>query len=288
MNERIEKIFDITGKSAVITGGCGMLGLVFVSALLDAGAYVAVFDKKIMNVRELRNELKRLYGHNDRVLRRVELYSCDISDEKSVSVAFRSFKEKFKLLNILINNASLVKQVGKNLSDDIDKPFEKMHPVDWEQYFKVDLTGAILMVQNALPLLKKARGGVVVNISSIYGILSPDQRLYEVLTKNLTGNKKIKIEKPIGYSVSKSGILNLTRYLATMFSKYKIRVNTLTPGGIFCNNPKEFVKAYAEKTPINRMADKEELRGPILFLVSDASSYMTGGNLVVDGGWSAW
>jgi NAD(P)-dependent dehydrogenase (short-subunit alcohol dehydrogenase family) len=160
-----------------------------------------------------------------------------------------------------------------------------MNPNDWESFFSVDLTGALLMIQKCIPFFQKNGGGSIINISSTYGILSPDQRLYESLTSK---NSKNPIEKPIGYSISKSGILNMTRFLATKFAQDKIRVNTLTLGGVYANNPKTFVNSYSKKTPLGRMADKNEYASPMIFLATDASSYMTGANLVIDGGWSVW
>ena len=191
----------------------------------------------------------------------------------------------------MINNASLVKQVGDdNLLDDY-KPFLKMKSQDWEEYFSVDLTGTLLVTQKTIPYMQKNGGGTIINISSTYGLLSPDQRLYKYFNKKLSTKEKkqgIKIEKPIGYSISKSGTLNLTRFLATKFAENNIRVNTMTLGGVYDNNPTEFVKSYAERTPLGRMANKTEYAGPLLFLASDMSSYMTGSNLIVDGGWTAW
>ena len=190
-----------------------------------------------------------------------------------------------------MNNASLVKQVGKDNLVDSYKTFLEMKPNDWEEFFSVDLTGTLLMSQKVIPHMQKNGGGSIINISSTYGILSPDQRLYKHFNDNLSAKEKkmgVKIEKPIGYSISKSGILNLTRFLATKFAKDSIRVNTLTLGGVRDNNPPKFVKAYSERTPLGRMADKKEYSGPLLFLASEMSSYMTGSNLIVDGGWSAW
>ena len=148
-----------------------------------------------------------------------------------------------------------------------------------------------VFIQDVIPFFQKNGGGSIVNISSTYGILSPDQSLYQIFNKKSPSKKKkldVTIEKPIGYSVSKSGVLNLTRFLATRFAVNNIRVNTLTLGGVYDNNPDEFVKLYSKKTPMGRMANKNEYVGPLLFLVSDMSSYMTGSNLIVDGGWSAW
>ena len=160
-----------------------------------------------------------------------------------------------------------------------------MKQKDWEGFFSVDLTGTLLVTQKCIPFLRKNGGGSIIHISSTYGILSPDQRIYESLSPK---NSKQKIEKPIGYSISKSGVLNMTRFLATKFAEDKIRVNTLTLGGGYENNPKTFVKSYSNKTPLRRMADKNEYAGPIIFLATAASSYMTGSNLVVEGGWSTW
>ena len=195
-------------------------------------------------------------------------------------------------LKILINNASLVKQV-KNSSDLVSayKPFLKMKPNDWEEYLSVDITGSLLTIQQVIPYMKKNNGGAIVNISSTYGILSPDQRLYAYFNKKLSKKEKklgTTIEKPIGYSISKSGVLNMTRFLATKFADDNIRVNTLTLGGVYADNPSPFVKEYSKRTQLGSMADKREYAGPLLFLVSDMSSYMTGSNLIVDGGWSAW
>ena len=214
-----------------------------------------------------------------------------ITNPKKVAEVFKKLDKSLHNLKILINNASLVKQVGNDNLLDAYKPFLKMKPQDWEEYFSVDLTGTLLVTQKTIPYMQKNGGGTIINISSTYGLLSPDQRLYKYFNKKLSTKEKklgIKIEKPIGYSISKSGTLNLTRFLATKFAENNIRVNTMTLGGVYDNNPTEFVKSYAERTPLGRMANKTEYAGPLLFLASDMSSYMTGSNLIVDGGWTAW
>lgn len=275
---------DLSQQTAIITGGAGLLGKVYVSALLECGAKVIVIDKKI-NKKKILAELK-----NEKI-QNLTLVECDITKESEVKKTFFSLRKKLNDLKILINNASLVSQVGQDELESTYKPFLKMKKTDWEQYFDVDLSGSMLVSQNVIPFLQKNGGGSIVNISSTYGILSPDQSLYQIFNKKSNSKKKksdISIEKPIGYSVSKSGVLNLTRFLATRFALDKIRVNTLTLGGVYDNNPDEFVKLYSKKTPMGRMANKNEYVGPLLFLVSDMSSYMTGSNLIVDGGWSAW
>lgn len=285
-----KEFFDLSKSTAIITGGAGLLGRVYTSSLLNAGAKVFVIDKKII-IKKTVSLLRKENKLNPQQLKNLNFIQCDITNPQEVENTFNKLDKKLKNLKILINNASLVKQVGKDDLTSTYVPFLKMKKEDWEEYFSVDLTGNLLITQKSIPYMKKNGGGSIVNISSTYGILSPDQRLYEYFNNKLPINLKkagLRIEKPIGYSISKSGVLNLTRFLATKFAPDNIRVNTLTLGGVYDGNPPEFVKAYSEKTPLKRMANKKEYAGPILFLVSDMSSYMTGANLIVDGGWSAW
>jgi len=281
--------FGLKNKTAIISGGAGYIGKVYVSTLLKNGANVIIVDK-IFDKKSVLNELKKEFKVEQNLLKKIKFFECDITKKQEVNNIFKKLKQE-KKLKILINNASLVKQVGKDDLSDSYKPFLSMEPDEWEEYFSVDLTGTLLLCQKCIPLMKKNGGGSIINISSTYGILSPDQRLYDYFNKKLTLKEKkkgIKIEKPVGYSISKSGILNLTRFLATKFAKDGIRVNTLTLGGVYNKNPTEFVKEYSKRTPLGRMADRNEYAGPLLFLASDMSSYMTGSNLIVDGGWSSW
>jgi len=286
----VTNFLNLTKQTAIITGGAGLLGQVYTASLLETGAKVIVIDKKI----EIKNFfllLKKEFKIDENKLKNLKLVKCDITKPKVVQNTFTKLERQLSNLKILINNASLVKQVGKDDLTSTYMPFLKMQKKDWEEYFSVDLTGTLLVTQQAIPYMKKNGGGSIVNISSTYGILSPDQRLYKYFNNKLPSHLKkrgIQIEKPIGYSISKSGILNLTRFLATKFAQDHIRVNTLTLGGVYDNNPPKFVKAYSERTPMGRMANKKEYVGPLLFLVSGMSSYMTGANLIVDGGWSAW
>ena len=289
MNSNI--ITNLSNQTAIITGGAGLIGGVYVSALLQSGANVIIFDKKFNKTKFL-EQLKKENKGITMNLDNLDFFECDITNPKQVKQIFKKIKPRLSNLKILINNASLVKQV-KNTTDLISayKPFQKMTPNDWEEYLSVDITGSLLVIQQVIPFMKENHGGSIVNISSTYGILSPDQRLYEIFNKKLSKKEKdqgIKIEKPIGYSISKSGILNMTRFLATKFADDNIRVNTLTLGGVYANNPSGFVKEYSKRTHLGNMAEKSQYAGPLLFLVSDMSSYMTGSNLIVDGGWSAW
>ncbi len=286
----MENYLDLSNKTAIITGGSGILGRTYCGALLKSGTKVIILDKKI-NEKKLKNQLKDEMSLEDDFLKNLQMLVCDITNPKKVEQVFKKIKPSLKELEILVNNASLVKQVGNENLEDAYKPFLKMIPKDWEEYFSVDLTGTLLITQKAIPFMIKHGKGSIINISSTYGVLSPDQRLYDYFNKSLTIKQKkigVKIEKPIGYSISKSGILNLTRFLATKFAENGIRVNTLTLGGVYQNNPKQFVNAYSKRTPLGRMAKKNEYIGPLLFLASDMSSYMTGSNLIVDGGWTAW
>tara|TARA_Y100000590_G_scaffold427410_1_gene537539 strand:- start:1024 stop:1893 length:870 start_codon:yes stop_codon:yes gene_type:complete len=282
---------DLSDTTSIITGGAGMLGRQYTAALLQCGSQVIILDNKSSKTNVI-NNLKKESKLDENLLSNLTLIKCDITNHNQVKKTFTSLRSSLKNLKILVNNASLVKQVKKN-SDLINvyKPFLKMLPKDWEEYFSIDLTGTLLVTQQSIPYMQKNGGGSIINISSTYGILSPDQSLYEHFNKKLTTKQKkmgIVIEKPIGYSISKSGILNLTRFIATKFTQDNIRVNTLTLGGVYDENPSQFVKAYSKKTPLNRMARKQEYIGPLLFLASNMSSYMTGSNLIVDGGWSAW
>jgi len=283
-------MIDLSHNTAIVTGGAGLIGRTYTASLLEAGAQVIIIDKKI-DSKNILKLIKKESKLEQKKINKLKLIECDITDSIQVQNTFQKLNSSLKNLKILVNNASLIKQVGKEDLADSYKSFLQMKPQDWEEFFSVDLTGTLLVSQKAIPYMQKNGGGSIINISSTYGILSPDQRLYKYFNDKLSSKMRksgVKIEKPIGYSISKSGTLNLTRFLATKFAEDNIRVNTLTLGGVYDNNPPEFVKAYSERTPLRRMANKKEYAGPLLFLATDMSSYMTGSNLIVDGGWSAW
>jgi NAD(P)-dependent dehydrogenase (short-subunit alcohol dehydrogenase family) len=283
----INNLFSLKGKVVLITGASGVLGTVYVSTLLNAGARVIAVDKIKSN--SLIDSLKNDYFHSDSELVNLHCFSLDITKENDVKVFFnqtlRNEKWFINGVDVLINNASLVKQVGNSDLSEAYAIFEKQGVKDWDPYLQVDLIGALLMVSSVIPPMKERGSGVIINISSTYGNVAPDQRLYDSL---ITPENNERLEKPIGYSISKGAVLNMTRHLATLYASDGIRVNTLTPGGVYANNPELFVSEYSKRTPLGRMSDRTEYAGPILFLSSDASSYVTGSNLVVDGGWTAW
>jgi NAD(P)-dependent dehydrogenase (short-subunit alcohol dehydrogenase family) len=264
-----ERLFSLSTKIAVVTGASGQLGGEYVHTLLGAGASVAAFDINLDNPKSRLKEIK------SKKLLPVEV---DIINRKSLERGLEIVLSQFGNPNILINNAAI--DAPSNTDKQETGPFETYPESSWEAMMNVNLKGMFLCCQVIGGHMANTGVGSIINISSIYGILSPDQRIY--------GYKEKPFFKPISYSVSKAGVLNLTRYLATYWAKHNVRVNTLTLGGVFNNQDKTFLKNYSAKVPLGRMANQDEYNGAILFLASDASSYMTGANLVLDGGYSCW
>jgi 2-deoxy-D-gluconate 3-dehydrogenase len=189
--------------------------------------------------------------------------------------------EKFGTIDILVNSAALDPKFDKSGIGKHNSAFEEYPLAAWEAAVRVNLTGAFLCSQVAAKAMLKQGGGVIINICSTYGLGGPDQRIY-------VRKDQATQYKPVDYTVTKAGILGLTKYLATYYGDKNIRVNALSPGGVFNQHDEEFVKAYSSRTVLGRMARPDEMNGALLFLASDASSYMTGANLIVDGGWTAW
>jgi 2-deoxy-D-gluconate 3-dehydrogenase len=195
--------------------------------------------------------------------------------------------QRFGRLDILVNNAALTVRGGSERlrPEDYFAPFERYPRAVWDLAISVNLTGMVLCAQAAGRQMLSQGGGVVVNIASTYGVVAPDQRLYEGVTSPYA---EAGFNTPVSYAVTKTAVLGLTRYLATYWGRHNIRVNALTPHGVYDNHDETFVRNFVYRSPLGRMARNDEYRGALLFLVSDASSYMTGANLIVDGGWSAW
>jgi 2-deoxy-D-gluconate 3-dehydrogenase len=267
-------MFKLESSVAVVTGAAGLLGSEFSRTLAEAGATVVLADLDENGVR-LCAEGLRSEGFQ------ATHATIDVRDPGSVKALIEISLHNHHRLDILVNSAALDPKFDPGHHERTSNAFED-YPVEaWNQALDVNLTGMFLVSQAAVRPMLAQGGGVIINICSTYGLVGPDQRLYE-----RDGHPPQ--FKPVYYSVTKAGVLGFTRYLATYYAGKNIRVNALTPGGVFNDHDDEFVKKYAARTVLGRMARKDELNGALLFLASDASSYMTGANLVVDGGWTAW
>ncbi len=271
----LPELFDLTGRSAVVTGGAGLLGKQFCRILADAGAAVSVVDIDAKKAHETAEEINHRGG-------RAIAVHTDITDPDSVTGMAASTLDAFSRLDILVNSAALDPKFDPDsITTQGQNAFESFPLEGWQQALDVNLTGMFLCSQAVVqPMLDQGRG-VIVNLCTIYGLVGPDQRLYQQ-------EGQPPKYKPVTYSVTKAGVLGMTRYLAAYYGERNIRVNALTPGGVFNQHDDAFVKAYSSRTVLGRMAEQDEMNGALLFLASDASSYMTGANLVVDGGWTAW
>ena len=259
-----DPLFDLEGRVAVVTGGMGQLGQVYLAGLVARGVRVASFDVAAGAVPE-----------------GVRAYEVDVTDRASIGRAVDDVVSEWGVPHVLVNNAGLdsppdapAEEVG---------PFEDYPEAAFDAVMDVNVKGTVLSCQVVGGAMAREGRGSIVNISSVYGLLSPPQDLYEF--RRTEGETFF---KPVAYSVSKSAVLNLTRYLATYWATQGVRVNTLTLAGVWNDQQQEFLDAFAARSPIGRMLDAEEALGALVFLASDASSYVTGSNVVVDGGWSAW
>ncbi len=273
----IQDKFDLKGRAAVVTGGAGLLGTEFCRTLAEAGACVAVADVDGEAARKVSATLEKA-GHE------VKPFSVDVTDPRSIAAMVSGVLAGFGRLDILVNSAALDPKFDAAAVKRGITPgsFEDYPLTDWNAALNVNLTGLFLMTQACVkPMLDHGTQGSIINICSTYGLNGPDQRIYVKEGKRVA-------YKPVYYTVTKAGVLGFTRYLAAYYAGTRIRVNALTPGGVFNDHEDYFVNNYAAKTILGRMAQRDEMNGALLFLASDASSYMTGGNLIVDGGWTAW
>lgn len=246
--------FRLDGKVIIVTGAAGLLGTQYCRAIEEAGGISVAADKKATGEPHV-----------------------DVTDKASVQAFVRRTLKHFGRIDGLVNNAGIDPKFEGSPARKHTHSFED-YPLElWNQSLDVNITGMFLMAQTVAPVMLRQGKGSIVNIASTYALVGPDQRLYP------KGSYK-----PVAYSVTKSAVLGLTRYLAAYWAGKGIRVNTLTPGGVFHGHDKEFVKRYSSRTPLGRMAKPDEYNAAIVFLLSDASSYMTGSNLVIDGGWTAW
>jgi 2-deoxy-D-gluconate 3-dehydrogenase len=266
--------FNLNGQAAVVTGGAGLLGKQFCRTLAEAGACVLVADLLEDNARKVANELKQA-GYQ------AEGVGVDVTSSESTRRMAEASVQAFGRLDILVCSAAMDPKFEPQNAGQHRNTFEDYPVESWREALDVNLTGMFLSAQAAVKPMLAQDHGVIINICSTYGLVGPDQRIYEKPGQDQQF-------KPVFYSVTKAGVLGLTRYLATYYAGKNIRANALTPGGVYNNHDEIFNQNYSYRTVMGRMAKKDEMNGAMLFLASDASSYMTGSNLVVDGGWTAW
>lgn len=273
-----DKLFSVKGKVIIVTGGLGQLGAQYVKALHERGARVAVFATHFTPER-LKTALGEI-ASSPRLL----FFKVNITDKKAISTALDEIEAKWEAPDGLVNNAGVDTQ--PSAPPEVSGPFEEFPEEVFREVVEVNLVGTFLMTQQVGARMRRAgKTGSIVNIGSIYGVVSPVQDIYSY-KKEDTG---IPFVKPVAYSAAKSGVYNFTRYCATYWGREGIRVNTLTLSGVWrADQDPRFQKNYCARIPIGRMAKEDEYNGAVLFLLSDASRYMTGSNVVVDGGWTAW
>jgi NAD(P)-dependent dehydrogenase (short-subunit alcohol dehydrogenase family) len=272
--------FDLTGKTALITGSAGLLGMEHAAALLESGATVVLTDIGEANLTAAREALSKNADIN-----RIQIYVMDVSKPEEVKLVANSLATKGVRIDILVNNAAIDPKV-KGDQGVLETSRLENFPLDqWDLQVSVGLTGAFLCSQVfGAAMAKDGKGGVILNIASDLSVFSPDQRLYR--KQGLA--EDMQPVKPVTYSVIKAGLVGLTRYLATYWADKSVRCNALSPGGVFNGQGEEFVQRLSSLIPLGRMASKDEYRAAVQFLCSDASSYMNGQNVVMDGGRSAW
>ena len=259
-----DPLFDLEGRVAIVTGGMGQLGQVYLAGLAERGARVASFDTEDGPVPD-----------------GAKAFMVDVTDRSSIQRALDGVVAEWGVPQVLVNNAALdsppdapAEEVG---------PFEDYPEASFDAVMDVNVKGTFLCCQVVGAAMADEGRGSIVNVSSVYGLLSPVQDVYE-----FRRDRGETFVKPVAYSVSKSAVLNLTRYLATYWAGSGVRVNTLTLAGVWNDQEQEFLEAWAQRSPVGRMMYAHEALGAVVFLASDASSYVTGSNVVVDGGWSAW
>jgi len=265
---RIVELFRMDGRVAIITGGAGYLGLAFGEALSELGARVVVVDRDFDACSE---RCKRLDAHgNTETLPIAE----DLADPGAAVRIVEATLRRFAGIDVLVNNAAFT---GTSALEGYSVPFEQQTLAAWEAAMRVNLTATFALAHAAQAALVASGRGSIINVASIYGVVGPTMSLYEGTTM---GN-------PAAYAASKGGLIQLTRHLSTVLAP-SVRVNCITPGGIERGQDSDFVERYCARTPLGRMGREEDFKAAAAFLASDASAYMTGHNLTIDGGWTAW
>ena len=266
--KRLSELMSLKGRVAVITGGARHIGSAMAEALAELGANIVILDISLESCLSVCERISKEYAVETLPL------AVDLAQEEHIRMVPDEVAHKFGRLDILLNCAAFV---GTSKLQGWTTPFEEQSADTWKQALDVNLTAPFILTQACTSALRKSSSGSVINIASTYGLVGPDMRLYD----------GTEMGNPAAYAASKRGLLQLTRWLATVLAP-NIRVNAISPGGIWRNQPEAFHNRYVERTPLRRMATEEDVKGAVAYLASDLSAYVTGQNIIVDGGWTVW
>ena len=274
VEQAAKRAFDLSGQNVIVTGGAGILGRCFATAILEHGARVVVADINEAEGEKVEQELSKIYPGG------VRFFVVDVRDEASIEALFSHSEAEFGPITGLINNHTA--PLGD--AQAFFAPFDRFTLEEWRRQMSVTLDGAFLVAREGVRrMLEHGRGGSIVQTSSIYGLMGHDKRIYKGAEY-----RGVPINNPPSYSTAKAGIVGLTRWLAAEYADRGIRVNAIAPGGVFSGENETFNRSYGNRVPMGRMADQNEIFGAVLYLLSPAASYVTGQVLMIDGGLSAW
>jgi NAD(P)-dependent dehydrogenase (short-subunit alcohol dehydrogenase family) len=264
----IAALMSLRNRRALITGATGNIGRVIALTLAELGADLLLVDRPGSDYTGVTGEIEKNWTV------RIEQIDCDLEAQDDREQLIETVRNQSGGLDVLVNNAAFV---GASELAGWSTDFERQSIETWRRALEVNLTASFDLTKGLAPLLKQSKGGSIINIASIYGRYAPDYRLYE----------GTEMGNPAAYAASKGGLIQLTRWLATTLAP-KVRVNAISPGGVFRNQPDTFVRRYENRTPLGRMATEDDFRGAVAYLASDLSLYVTGQNVAVDGGWGIW
>jgi len=260
------KYSDFKNKISLVTGGSGFIGYAVSEKLASLGSHLILLD---INKKELSKAKKKIENKYDV---EVDIYHVDMVENKKINTIIEKIQKKYKCIDVVINSVGMV---GTDKMKGWNTKFDKQSIEAWNKSIEINLTSIFFLIQKIHKLLLKSKNASIVNISSIYGVNAPDWNIY----------KNTNINNPAGYSIAKAGVIYMTKWLASTLAP-TIRVNCVSPGGVYRNQQKTFVTQYVKKTLLNRMASEDDIVGPVIFLASNMSSYITGENILIDGGWT--
>ncbi len=279
ISNSVKKQFDLSGQNAVITGGAGFLGIQFAEAIMEMGGNSILIDIDEFHLLKAKEYLSKKNYKN------FNTYIVDITDEKKCMSLYKNIWIENKSIDILINSAALTKAGLEKSDGEFFANFEDTNQDLWDAGLKVNLTATQLSCKIFGTMMSNNNKGSIINIASDIGVISPNQNIYK---PDKYGYKGVDFNSPAFYAVSKAGVIHLTKYLATYWAKKNVRVNSISPAGVYREHDNSFVKKLSEQIPMGRMALPNEFKGAIVYLSSDASSFVTGHNLIIDGGRTIW